>query len=69
MVVTAEAAPDAETLQSRAAALQQKFGFRFALPALLAHRTERPSLPGDLLTDDFAPVNLYDTIGRQRRKR
>ena len=69
MVVTADAAPDAATLESRAAALQQKFGFRFALPALLARRAERPALPGELLTDDFAPVNLYDTIGQQRRKK
>jgi hypothetical protein len=24
---------------------------------------------GDLITDDFAPVNLYDAIGRERPKR
>ena len=24
---------------------------------------------GDLITDDFAPVNLYDTIGKERPRR
>jgi spermidine synthase len=70
-VVTAEAAPDAQTLKSRAAALQEKFRFRFALPELAARRTERDHavLKGELLTDDFAPVNVYDTIGEKKRKK
>jgi spermidine synthase len=70
-VVTADSAPDAETLKSRAATLQEKFRFRFALSDLAARRTERDNaaLTGELLTDDFAPVNLYDTIGDKKRKR
>lgn len=70
-VATADAAPDAETLKTRAAALQEKFRFRFALPDLAARRTERDNaaLKGELLTDDFAPVNLYDTIGDRKRKK
>ena len=70
-MATAEPAPDAATLDARATAMQEKFGFRFALPALLARRTEKASTTqtGELLTDDFAPVNLYDTIGEQRRKK
>jgi hypothetical protein len=28
-----------------------------------------PAAQGDLITDDFAPVNLYDAIGRERPKR
>jgi spermidine synthase len=70
-VVTAEAAPDAETLTARAAALQEKFHFRFALPALLARRTEKEGTTqtGELLTDDFAPVNLYDTMGEKKQKK
>ena len=70
-VVTAEPAPDAATLASRAAALQGKFSFRFPLPGLLDRRshTDGTTQASELLTDDFAPVNLYDTIGQQRRKK
>jgi spermidine synthase len=70
-VVTAEAAPASDVLASRAAALQAKFGFRFALPELLARRTEKSgaSQPGELLTDDFAPVNLYDMMGAKKGKK
>jgi spermidine synthase len=71
VVVTAEPAPDATTLRARASALQEKHGFRFPLPALLARRAEKDNArqTGGLLTDDFAPVNLYDTIGERRRKK
>jgi spermidine synthase len=71
VVVTADPAPDAETLRARAAALQDKLGFRFPLPALLARRAEKDGTTqsGELLTDDFAPVNLYDTIGERRKKK
>jgi len=68
-VVTAEPAPEPAALSARAAALQEKFRFRFALPTLLARRTEKDNTryTGDLLTDDFAPVNVYDKIGQRRR--
>jgi spermidine synthase len=71
VVVTAEASPDAEVLRARAAALQEQRGFRYALPALLARRAEKDNAreTGELLTDDFAPVNLYDTIGERRKKK
>jgi spermidine synthase len=69
-VVTAAPAPDSDTLARRAAALQERHKFRFALPELLARRTDRrPAQKGELLTDDFAPVNLYDTIGERRKKK
>jgi spermidine synthase len=69
-VATAAPAPDKEVLAQRAAALQERHKFRFPLPQLLARRSERrPSQKGELLTDDFAPVNLYDTIGERRGKR
>lgn len=70
-VATAEQAPDRATLAARAKSLQGKLGFRFPLPALLTRRGENATTtqPGQLLTDDFAPVNLYDTIGEQRRKK
>ena len=71
IVATAEQTPDAETLAKRARALQDRHGFRFALPALLARRSENNNTTqtGQLLTDDFAPVNLYDTMGERRRKK
>jgi spermidine synthase len=70
-VATAEAAPDGATLASRAKALQEKHRFRFELPALLGRRTEKSGSPqtGELLTDDFAPAALYDTIGDKKRKK
>ena len=70
-IVTGEPAPDPATLSARAAALQEKFGFRFPLPTLLARRTDKDNTryTGELLTDDFAPVNLYDKIGERRRKK
>jgi spermidine synthase len=70
VMVTAGPAPDAETLAGRAAALQERHQFRFPLPQLLARRSERrPAQKGELLTDDFAPVNFYDTIGERRGRR
>jgi spermidine synthase len=69
-VATAGPLPDDATLSERATALQQKHSFRFPLPALLARRIAMPSVQGgELLTDDFAPVNLYDTIGERQRRR
>jgi predicted membrane-bound spermidine synthase len=70
-VVTAGPAPEPEVLKGRAAAMQEKFRFRFPLPELAARRTERENATqkGELLTDDFAPVNLYDTIGEKKRKK
>jgi hypothetical protein len=69
-VVTASPAPDDETLARRAAALQERHKFRFPLPQLMAGRSDRrPSQKGELLTDDFAPVNLYDTIGERRGRK
>jgi spermidine synthase len=69
-VVTAAPAPDNDTLARRAATLQERHKFRFALPELLARRTDRrPAQKGEMLTDDFAPVNLYDTIGERRKKK
>jgi hypothetical protein len=71
VVATSKPAPEEATLATRAAALQEKFGFRFRLPELLTNRNDKAgtSQTGELLTDDFAPVNLYDTIGEQRKKK
>ena len=63
---------DVDTLTSRAAALQDAYHFRFPLPQLLERRRADPrseAAGGELITDDFAPVNLYDTIGKERPRR
>src|SRR5205085_7845147 len=63
VVATPEPAPDAETLRVRAAALQEKFRLRFALPNLVARRSEASDTAGaELLTDDFAPADLYNAV-------
>ena len=69
-VVTNEPVAADDVLAKRAAALQQKYSFKFPLPQLLERRGPQPSLQeAELLTDDFAPVNLYDAIGRGQRKK
>jgi spermidine synthase len=69
-IATAAPAPDKDVLASRAAALQERYKFRFPLPDLLASRSDKkPSQKGELLTDDFAPVNLFDTIGERRGRK
>ncbi|HTS39626.1 MAG TPA: fused MFS/spermidine synthase [Xanthobacteraceae bacterium] len=69
-VATPEPAPSADTLASRAAALQQRYNFRFPMPALLARRAALPAIDkADVLTDDFAPADVYDAIGERVRKK
>jgi spermidine synthase len=52
--------PSDESLTQQAAALQKQFHFRYALPALVRKRVTDKSLgDGDVLTDDFAPADLY----------
>jgi spermidine synthase len=69
-IATAAPAPDADTLASRAAALQQRHNFRYPMPQLLARRTAMPATDkADLLTDDFAPVDVFDTLGERERKK
>jgi spermidine synthase len=71
-IVSASPTPDKDTLARRAADLQAQYKFRFPLPQLLERRMNNPRAQaqgGELITDDFAPVNLYDTIGKERPKR
>ncbi len=64
VVAMAQAAPDAATLSRRATELQQKYGFRYALPALMEKRATMPDVASArLLTDEFAPVDLQGMIG------
>src|SRR5215204_3184448 len=72
VVVSPDAEFDKEALGSRAAALQERYNFRFPLPQLLLRRMTRPmaeAAAGVLIIDDFAPVNLYDTMGKERPKK
>lgn len=68
MVATPQPAAADNVLASRATALQESYKLRFALSDLLAKRVGHPSLhQAELLTDDFAPVNLYGAIGKNQR--
>jgi len=71
-VATLRPLPDQEILARQAAALQERYNFRYPLPEVLKRRMENPASEagrGELITDDFAPVNLYDVIGRERPRR
>jgi predicted membrane-bound spermidine synthase len=72
IAVATNAPLDRAALERKAAALQARHGFRFPLPQLLQRRTDKPQTQasaGDLITDDFAPADLYDVIGKELRKR
>jgi spermidine synthase len=63
--------PASETLTQKAEAAQARYKFRFDVTKLVVERRiEFPkALKGELLTDDFAPVNVYDSFGRRYRKK
>jgi spermidine synthase len=74
VIATLSADPkfDRSVLATRAAALQERYKFRYALPDVLKRRIANPQREargGELITDDFAPVNLYDTIDAPKPKR
>ena len=53
-----------------AATLQTQHHFRYPLSELVANRVPaRSNDDGDLFTDDFAPVNLYETTPAREHKR
>ena len=54
----------------RAVALQNRRHFRYPLPDLVRARVTDQSAEGsEMLTDDFAPVNLYETMPLPSPKR
>src|ERR1700689_2031968 len=59
-----------EQQRQQAAAAQQRYKFHFDLSQLIAAR--RIATPkaanGEVFTDDFAPVNVYDALGRRYRR-
>ena len=73
VIAVARTSPlDAQTLERRAAALQQRHGFRFPLPWILQRRMDKPqsqAASGDVITDDFAPADVYDVMGKDSRRR
>ena len=74
VIATLSADPkfDRSVLATRAAALQERYKFRYPLPEVLKRRIANPQREakgGELITDDFAPVNLYDTIDAPKPKR
>jgi spermidine synthase len=73
VIAVGSAAPlDAQTLEGRAAALQKQNGFRFHLPDILRRRMNNPqsqAAGGDVITDDFAPADVYDVMGRDLRRK
>jgi spermidine synthase len=69
VAVVATDAPRADdVVRQRGEELQQKYGFRHALPDLLAGREDLVPGPGETLTDDFAPVDVYVADGPQWKK-
>jgi len=71
IAVGSAAALSAEMRERNAAALQARYGFRFQLPQILRRRSDpSASAPGvAIITDDFAPADVYDVLGRQSRRR
>jgi len=71
-VASADPKFNRDVLAARAAALQERYKFRFALPERLQRRMENPQREangGVTITDDFAPVNLYDAPDAPTPKR
>lgn len=69
VVVTNSSTLDKETLAGRAVALQERHQFRYPLSEILSQNLHPPSVPprgGELLTDDFAPVEFYNTLQERR---
>jgi hypothetical protein len=70
MVASPLAEPSAAMLRERARVLQEQYHFRYPLAGLVKHRVINHSAErGELLTDDFAPVNLYEAAPLRRSKR
>jgi spermidine synthase len=59
-----------ETILSRAAQMQEKHKFRYPLPRLVSKPlTSVDTASGVMLTDDFAPADLYNALRNTQRKK
>jgi spermidine synthase len=69
-VATAGPRPSADELTRSAAALQARYHLRYPPGELAPGRvTDEKADGGQVLTDDFAPVNLYETQPAAKKKR
>lgn len=69
-IATPRPGPDRAEIERRAAALQERYGFRFKMPELAKHYlTDLDVSNGVLLTDDFAPAELYALRDPRRRRK
>jgi predicted membrane-bound spermidine synthase len=72
-IVVATAAPlGKEALERKAADLQERYRFRFPLPQILQRRLDKPpaqAAKADIITDDFAPADVYDVMGKDPKRR
>jgi predicted membrane-bound spermidine synthase len=72
-IAVATLAPiDKTTLERKATAMQERHGFRFPLPQILTRRMDNPqsqAAKGDIITDDFAPADVYDVMGKDPRRK
>jgi spermidine synthase len=59
--------PSKEERLARAQGRQAQYKFRYDLAALLKDEVAITVKEARLLTDDFAPVNLYDSMGEKKR--
>jgi spermidine synthase len=72
IAIATATAPDKEALAARAERLQERYGFRYRLPEMMKRRLDKPPLEAakaDLITDDFAPADIYDATSDRPRKR
>jgi hypothetical protein len=61
-----------ETLSQRADAMQAQYKFRYSLPKMIGKRltdVTSQTKRGEIITDDFAPVDLYGAIGGPEKKK
>jgi spermidine synthase len=71
VIAPRDSVEDGEALKQKAAAAQERYKFRFDIGRLAADwRIDMPKvLKGELLTDDFAPVAIFDTYGRRYKQK
>jgi predicted membrane-bound spermidine synthase len=72
IVIAAPAPTPKEMVERNAAALQEGYAFCFPLPELLLRRRDYiapQSAAADIITDDFAPADIYDVMGKDLRAR
>ena len=69
-IATPQPGPDQAEVARRAAALQERYAFRFPMPALAGRYLATLDVSkGVLLTDDFAPAELYNARTTRRKKK